>query len=274
MRRTGKRIALVPTMGFFHEGHLALMRKGRELCDDVVVSLFVNPTQFGPNEDFAAYPRDTERDLAMARQTGVDAVFMPGVSEMYPAGFQTYIDQEDLPHHLCGLSRPGHFRGVLTVVAKLFHIVRPHVAVFGRKDFQQLAIVRRMARDLDFDIEIYGLPTVREADGLAMSSRNARLSPKERKSALSLSRALSLCRQLAEKGEKRADRLIDEAAGEIRKHPGTSIDYIRISDPETLADISLLDGPALISLAVYLGDVRLIDHLLLDPKVDHDPHAP
>ncbi len=242
-----------------------MMRKGRELADALIVSLFVNPTQFGPDEDFASYPRDTERDLLMAEKTGVDAVFIPDASEMYPEGFQTYVDQEELPRHLCGLSRPGHFRGVLTVVVKLFNILRPNMAVFGEKDFQQLAVIRQMVRDLDLNIQIYGVPTVREADGLAMSSRNARLSPEQRKTALSLYQSLQEAKRCLSEGETRADRLIDAAAKVIRKHPETVIDYITICDPQTLADLFVVDRRALMALAVTIGDIRLIDHTMLAP---------
>ena len=266
MRQTGHTIALVPTMGFFHQGHLDLMREGRQLADDLVVSLFVNPTQFGPNEDYATYPRDTDRDLALAAETGVDAVFMPTAGEMYPEGFQTYVDQADLPNHLCGLSRPGHFRGVMTVVAKLFNIIRPHMAVFGEKDYQQLAVIRQMVKDLNFNIDIRGLPTVREADGLAMSSRNTRLGQQERKAALSLYQSLQAIHERVKNGEHRADRLIDAAAEIIRAYPGTFIDYIKISDPQTLEDVEVIDRRVLMALAVKVGDVRLIDHTLLDPN--------
>lgn len=241
------------------------MRKGRELADDLIVSLFVNPAQFGPNEDFASYPRDTERDLDLAEKTGVDAVFMPDADEMYPQGFQTYVDQEDLPGHLCGLSRPGHFRGVLTVVAKLFNIIRPHAAIFGQKDFQQLAIIRRMVRDLNFNIVIHGAPTVREADGLAMSSRNAKLAPGHREAATSLYRSLQAAKDRLAKGENRAAPLIDTARQVIEKYPEAAVDYIKISDPQTLADMAEVDRPALMALAVKIGDVRLIDHTLLEP---------
>lgn len=252
-------------MGFFHEGHLELMRKGRRLADDLVVSLFVNPTQFGPNEDFSTYPRKTERDLAMAEETGVDAVFMPDAKQMYPEGFQTYVDQSELPGHLCGLSRPGHFRGVLTVVAKLFNIINPDLAVFGEKDFQQLAIIRQMVRDLNFNIRIESVPTVREADGLAMSSRNARLENGQREAALSLYQALQAARDFFEKGENRAEPLIASAKAIIQEFPETSIDYIKICDAQTLTDTPLVDRPAVLALAVKVGEVRLIDHTMLSP---------
>lgn len=254
-------------MGFFHEGHLELMRKARSLADDLVVSLFVNPTQFGPNEDFAEYPRNTEQDLDRAEEEGVDAVFLPDAEEMYPEGFQTFIDQKHLPQHLCGLSRPGHFRGVLTVVAKLFHIISPDIAVFGEKDFQQLVIIRQMVRDLNFGIEIHGVPTVREADGLAMSSRNARLAPGERQAALSLYQSLQAARNLVQQGETRTEQIIAAAEAVITKHPEAAIDYITISDPQTLVEIDRMEQPALLALAVRIGEVRLIDHILLDPAL-------
>lgn len=240
------------------------MRKGRSLADDLVVSLFVNPAQFGPNEDFAEYPRNTEQDLVRAEEEGVDAVFLPDTKEMYPEGFQTFIDQKHLPRHLCGLSRPGHFRGVLTVVAKLFHIISPDIAVFGEKDFQQLAIIRQMVRDLNFGIEIYSVPTVREADGLAMSSRNARLAPAERQAALCLYQSLQAAHDLVQKGDTRTERIIAAAEAIIAKHPEATIDYITISDPQTLVEIDRMDRPALLALAVKIGKVRLIDHTLLD----------
>jgi pantoate--beta-alanine ligase len=261
-------------MGFFHEGHLALMRKGRAIADDLVVSLFVNPTQFGPGEDYETYPRDTERDLALAEETGVDAVFMPSPHEMYPEGFQTYVEQSDLPRHLCGMNRPGHFRGVMTVVAKLFNIVRPHMAVFGEKDFQQLIIIRQMVRDLNFDVEIYGESTVREADGLAMSSRNARLAPEHRKAAASLYQSLQEAKSRLAGGETRAQELTAAAAQIIRRHPEAEIDYITISDPQTLAELSAVDRPALMALAVKIGGVRLIDHIFFEPDNSHTGRPP
>ena len=196
IRQGGQTIALVPTMGFFHEGHLSLMRLGHQLADHVVVSIFVNPTQFGPGEDFEAYPRDLDRDTALAREQNVDTLFLPGADEMYPPGFQTYVRLEKLSLHLCGQSRPVHFAGVATVVTKLLHIVEPHIAIFGQKDFQQWVIIRQMARDLNMDVEIIGAPTVREPDGLAMSSRNTFLSAQQRQKALSLSAALTTARQM------------------------------------------------------------------------------
>ncbi len=260
MRMAGETLALVPTMGFFHEGHLMLMRAGKEHCDRLVVSLFVNPTQFGPNEDFEAYPRDTEGDLNKAEEVGADMVFMPSPAEMYPQGAQTSVVVKDLPNHLCGLSRPGHFDGVTTVVAKLFNIVKPHEAVFGQKDYQQLAVISRMVMDLDMDIQIIGVPTVREKDGLAMSSRNSYLSLEERKSALSLKKSLDLAERLFNEGEKNAQVVEDFVRSYILEHPYTEIDYIALCDPVTLDDVNTLSEGTLMALAVRVGKTRLIDN--------------
>jgi len=260
IRMGGESLALVPTMGFFHEGHLTLMRAGKDHCDRLVVSLFVNPTQFGPNEDFEAYPRDTEGDLNKAEKEGADMVFMPSPAEMYPQGAQTSVVVTDLPNHLCGLSRPGHFDGVTTVVAKLFHIVKPHVAVFGQKDYQQLAVISRMVMDLDMDIQIMGVPTVREADGLAMSSRNSYLSLEERKSALSLKKSLDLAERLFNEGEQNAQMVKDFVQSYILEHPYTEIDYIALCDPITLNDVNTLFEGTLMALAVRVGKTRLIDN--------------
>ncbi len=260
IRMGGKSLALVPTMGFLHEGHLTLMRVGKEHCDRLVVSLFVNPTQFGPNEDFEAYPRDTEGDLRKAEDVGADMVFMPSANGMYPQGAQTSVVVKDLPQHLCGLSRPGHFDGVTTVVAKLFHIVKPHVAVFGQKDYQQLAVISRMVMDLNMDIQIMGVPTVREKDGLAMSSRNSYLTSEERKSALSLKKSLDLAGRLFKEGEKNAQVIKDFVKSYILEHPHTKIDYIALCDPVTLEDVSTLSEGTLMALAVRVGKTRLIDN--------------
>jgi pantoate--beta-alanine ligase len=260
IRMGGESLALVPTMGFFHEGHLTLMRAGKEHCDRLVVSLFVNPTQFGPNEDFEAYPRDMEGDLKKAENAGADMVFMPSVNEMYPQGAQTSVVVKDLPQHLCGLSRPGHFDGVTTVVAKLFHIVKPHVAVFGQKDFQQLAVISRMVMDLNMDIQIMGVPTVREKDGLAMSSRNSYLTSEERASALSLKKSLDLAGRLFKEGERNAQVIKDFVKSYILEHPYTKIDYIALCDPVTLEDVSILSEGTLMALAVRVGKTRLIDN--------------
>lgn len=265
LRDQGKTIAFVPTMGFLHEGHLSLMRKGRELGDDLVISIYVNPTQFGPGEDLDAYPRDLDRDLALARKEGVDAVFTPDDNELYGEDYQTFVTLEELPNHLCGVSRPIHFRGVATVVSKLFNIVKPHLSVFGQKDYQQLIIIRQMVRDLNFDIEIVGAPIVREPDGLAMSSRNSYLTPAQRNSALSLYNALKKAQAFIESGTREAARIIDETSRFIESHPETNIDYISICDPATLADIQIVDRPALMALAVKVGKPRLIDNVMLSP---------
>ena len=252
-------------MGFFHEGHLSLMRKGRELSDDLVISIFVNPAQFGPQEDFEAYPRDLERDLQLAQEIGVDAVFTPDNLELYPEGFQTYIELEKLSNHLCGLSRPVFFKGVATVVAKLFNIVKPNVAIFGEKDYQQLTVIRRMVRDLNFNIKIVGGPTVRETDGLAMSSRNSYLTPKQRTSALTLYKSLVKAKDLLKNGVKDAGEIIQAATQLITSQPETRIDYISICDPEYLEDIKIIEKPALMALAVNVGRTRLIDNMILYP---------
>ena len=265
MRRQGKTIVFVPTMGFLHEGHLSLMREGKTHGDDLVVSIFVNPTQFAPGEDLEAYPRDLERDLDLIRKEGVDAVFVPDVHEIYGDRFQTYVELKKLPNHLCGNSRPVFFQGVATVVTKLFNIVKPHVAVFGQKDYQQLVIVRQMVRDLNLDIAVIGAPTVREPDGLAMSSRNTYLTPEQRVSALSLYQSLINAQALLESGVQDAAEIIDSATDLIRSHPDTEIDYIAVCDPETLVDVKTIDRPLRMALAVKVGKARLIDNMLLRP---------
>ena len=265
MRDLGKTIAFVPTMGFLHEGHLSLIRKGREFGDNLVVSIFVNPSQFSPEEDFESYPRNFDKDLKLLQKEGVDVIFSPNEDELYQDGFQTYVDLKNLPNHLCGISRPIFFRGVATVVAKLFNIVRPHIAIFGQKDYQQLVVIRRMALDMNFDIKIVGFPTVREHDGLAMSSRNTYLTPEQRINALSLYKSLNQSKKLVESGIKDAKRIIDTADTLIKSHPETVIDYIAICDPETLADMETIDRPALMALAVNVGKTRLIDNMMLNP---------
>ncbi|MGD2125972.1 MAG: pantoate--beta-alanine ligase [Desulfobacteraceae bacterium] len=263
LRLSGKTLALVPTMGFFHEGHLELMRVGKGLADILLISIFVNPTQFGPSEDFEAYPRDEEGDLSRAQEVGVDIAFVPPREEMYPDGFQTHVEVKKVTKHLCGLSRPGHFQGVTTVVAKLFHITKPHVAVFGQKDYQQLTVISRMVKDLNMDIEIVGVPTVRESDGLAMSSRNSYLTPEQRNSALSLKRSLDLAKNMVGQGEKSADKIREAIKELILSQPYTEIDYINLCDSVTLEDIETLKGETLLALAVRVGKTRLIDNCLL-----------
>jgi len=258
---SGKTIALVPTMGFFHEGHLSLMRLASRLCDLVVVSLFINPSQFGPNEDYEKYPRDFERDCAMTEKEGVSAVFAPESDSMYPSGFQTTVSVERLSTKLCGEHRPGHFQGVATVVCKLFNIVRPDCAVFGEKDFQQLAIIRQMALDLNMNVDIIGHPIVREADGLAMSSRNIYLDEQSRESGLCLSKAIDLSRKNVAAGVLDTKELIKNVRAFIDKHPGTEIDYISFVDNRTLKHVSRVDKDTLLALAVRVNNkVRLIDN--------------
>ena len=262
-RRDGVLIVLVPTMGFLHEGHVELLRVGRQKGDTLIMSLFVNPTQFGPQEDYQTYPSDTEGDLEKARSVGVDAVFMPTADEMYPDRSQTTVNVEEITQYLCGESRPGHFAGVTTAVAKLFNITKPHLAIFGEKDYQQLAVIKQMVRDLDMDIDILGVPTVREQDGLAMSSRNNYLSAEERVSALSLKKGLDLASTLVATGEKDAGKIKNSVRELILNHPFTEIDYITICDPEKLTDIERVDGPSLLALAVRVGKTRLIDNVIL-----------
>ena len=263
--RSGKTIAFVPTMGYLHEGHLSLMREGRKHGDALIISIFVNPAQFGPAEDFETHPRDLNRDVSLAESVGANIIFAPEAEAMYDKAYQTYIDLEALSRHLCGPSRPGHFRGVVTVVTKLFNIVKPHVAIFGEKDYQQLLIIRRMVHDLQFDIRIIGVPIVREADGLAMSSRNTHLSEDERRSALSLSMGLQQARDSVAQGVKDARQLVCGASELIRSYPYTKIDYVTLCHPETLEDVDRVEGPTLMALAVWVGKTRLIDNAILRP---------
>lgn len=262
IRRAGKTIALVPTMGYLHDGHASLLREGRARADFLVTSIFVNPTQFGPNEDYQSYPRSLERDCSVAEAAGVDVVFAPQPSAMYPEGYQTFVNVEQLTLPLCGADRPGHFRGVTTVVAKLFNIVMPHVALFGKKDFQQLAVIRRMVADLNMDITLIGMPIVREADGLALSSRNAYLSPDERGRALCLNRALRATRALFADGERSAAVLRSKAVG-IINDAAASIDYVEFRHSETLEEVATVDRNTLVALAVRIGSTRLIDNCIL-----------
>lgn len=266
-RQNGKRIVMVPTMGCLHEGHLSLMREGRKRGDLLVASIFVNPTQFGPKEDFAAYPRDLKRDAALAAEAGVDILFHPTPESMYPNGYKTYVNVEGLTKTLCGESRPGHFRGVTTVVCKLFNIVQPHLALFGRKDFQQLTVLRRMVSDLNLPIEVVGMPTVRERDGLAMSSRNVFLSPEERKQALALVDALRQARTAANHGEKHTRRLVGLVRERIGREPDAQIDYVKICDGDTLENVDRVDENSVLLLAVRIGKTRLIDNNYLFEEV-------
>jgi len=264
-RRAGKRVALVPTMGALHDGHLTLVREARRHADRVVVSIFVNPMQFNRRDDFERYPRPIDDDLARCAQAGVDAVYAPNAAAMYPEGFNSGVEVTKLTEPLCGASRPGHFRGVTTVVTKLFHAVRPDAAVFGEKDFQQLAVIRRMTADLDFGIAIVGVATVREADGLAMSSRNRLLSPAERIAARCVPAALDAASAIVARGETSAKAVLAAAATVIAAEPQARVDYCDARDPETLVEVEAVTGPTLLALAVWVGSVRLIDNRVLVP---------
>ena len=263
-RAGGARIGLVPTMGYLHEGHVSLVRIARERgCGAVAATIFVNPAQFGPGEDYGKYPRDEARDLAMLSEAGASAVYLPGVPDMYPEGFQTYVEVTGASQGLCGASRPGHFRGVATVVAKLFLAAKPHVAVFGEKDFQQLAVIRAMARDLDFGIEIVGAPIVREPDGLAMSSRNAYLKGDDRIAARCLSRGLFRARALFDGGERDAGTLVAAAREEIAGEPLAKLEYAEGRDPRTLAPLEGRVDAIAVVVAAKVGPARLIDNITL-----------
>ncbi|GAB4166942.1 MAG: pantoate--beta-alanine ligase [Geothermobacteraceae bacterium] len=261
LREAGKCIAFVPTMGWLHEGHLSLLREGRRRGDVLVLSIFVNPTQFGENEDFDSYPRDLDRDAALAESVGVDLIFAPEAADMYPRGYRTFVDVTGpMTEVLCGASRPGHFRGVTTVVTKLFTIVQPHVALFGQKDFQQLAVIRRMTGDLNLPVEVVGMPIVRETDGLAMSSRNVYLTDDQRRQALALSRSLDLARELVAAGERDSARIITEVRSLIEAEPETRIDYVNICHQDSLQDQPEVDADSVLLLAVFVGQTRLIDN--------------
>ncbi len=267
-RREGKGVGLVPTMGYFHDGHLTLMRRARQQCGFVVVSLFVNPLQFGPAEDFGRYPRDLQRDSRLAESTGVDLLFVPAVDEMYPPGFDCHVEPGGVAGVLCGRSRPGHFRGVATVVTKLFNIVQPDLAFFGEKDYQQVVVIRRMVEDLNIPVTVVRVPTVREPDGLAMSSRNVYLSPDERRAALALSRGLRLALDAALSGERDPRVLRDIARDCIAREPLARIDYVEIRHPVTLGDTSDLREGGVLAVAVYFGRTRLIDNISIPPARD------
>ncbi|MFW6118215.1 MAG: pantoate--beta-alanine ligase [Chloroflexota bacterium] len=257
-------VGFVPTMGYLHEGHLALVKQARIENSAVIVSIYVNPTQFGYGEDFGAYPRALSRDLELLSERGVDIVFVPSDGQMYSPEFSTWVDVENVSERLEGASRPGHFRGVATVVAKLFNIVQPTKAYFGQKDAQQVVVIKRMAADLNMAIEIVVVPTVRESDGLAMSSRNMYLSPEERQAATILFRALTLARQLRLGGEKDAEKIRRQMTSLIQKEPLAKTDYVSIADTETLEELNSIDRPALASLAVRIGKTRLIDNMPLE----------
>jgi len=257
-------VGFVPTMGYLHEGHLALVQQALAENEAVVVSIFVNPAQFGPREDFTRYPRDTERDLALLDKEKVDFVFMPSAEEIYPDEFGSWVEVEKVTDRLEGAVRPGHFKGVSTVVAKLFNIVEPTRAYFGQKDAQQVIVIKKMVADLNMNLEVVVAPTVRESDGLAMSSRNTYLNPEERKAALVLWKSLNLARQIWREGEHKADSSRQKMIDFIQKEPLAKIDYVSIADPETLEELVEIEQPALVSLAVHIGKTRLIDNIILD----------
>jgi len=265
LRAAGKMIAFVPTMGYLHEGHLSLLREGRRRGDVLVLSIFVNPAQFGQGEDFTSYPRDLSRDAELAEKAGTDILFAPEAGDMYPRGYATYVDVEGLTETLCGAARPGHFRGVTTVVSKLFGIVQPHVALFGEKDFQQLTVIRRMTEDLNLPVRIVGQPIVREADGLALSSRNVNLSTEQRQQALVLSQVLARGRQLVAEGATEVDALLGELQEMIVAQPEARLDYLEVCHRSTLQRQQQVDADSMLLLAVFVGETRLIDNGLLHP---------
>jgi pantoate--beta-alanine ligase len=263
-RREDRTIGFVPTMGYLHEGHLSLVRAAREECDVVVVSIFVNPTQFAPGEDFDKYPRDMQRDRRLAEKEGVDVVFAPSAGEMYPDGHVTYVEVTGpLAEGMCGRSRPGHFRGVATIVAKLFDVVQPHVSYFGQKDAQQIAVIKRMVKDLNMDVEIREMPIVREEDGLAMSSRNAYLSKEERQQALGLFRSLERAKEMVADGELSTDRIKREIRKMLEAGQDVRVDYIEIVDAQTLAPLGAVKDNTLIAVAAFAGGTRLIDNVVI-----------
>jgi len=264
LRVEGKVIAFVPTMGYLHEGHLSLMREGRKRADVLVVSIFVNPTQFGPKEDLNKYPRDLDRDIKLMDTVGVDVVFYPSAEEMYPVGYETFVNLDEVTKYLCGASRPNHFRGVSTVCAKLFNCVLPHLAIFGRKDYQQLKVIEKMVRDLNMDVGIIGMPIARESDGLAMSSRNSYLDSGERRAGLCLYKAIVGVRELFDNGERRVGALLDRAVGIIMNEELARIDYVKIAHPENLTDlIGVVWDKAMLAMAINIGNTRLIDNTVL-----------
>jgi pantoate--beta-alanine ligase len=266
-RKNSQRLGLVPTMGALHEGHLSLVRAARDKSDIVAVSIFVNPTQFGPKEDFAKYPRNLESDSNMLDREHADVIFAPSVGDMYPAGAITWVTVEGLSDRLCGKSRPRHFRGVTTVVSKLFHIIEPDAAFFGQKDAAQVAIIRRMVRDLNMPVEIEVGAIVRESDGLALSSRNAYLDPQERKSALVLHRSLQEAQKLFERGERNSEKLLAAGKQKFSDEPGVRLDYFEIVDPDSLEAETTISNRALIAVAAFIGNTRLIDNIIVDPHI-------
>lgn len=263
-RKEGKQVGLVPTMGYLHQGHLSLAKAAKLDCDIVVMSIFVNPTQFGPNEDYEAYPRDLSHDQALAESVGVDYLFAPQPNDMYPKGYSTFVNVEGVTDHLCGAKRPGHFRGVATVVSKLFHIVQPEKAYFGQKDGQQVAVLRRMVRDLNMPVEIIARPIVREGDGVALSSRNVYLTDQQRQQAVVLSQGLAQARELFIQGERDSEALKKVVTDVIASAPLAKIDYVELVDGDTMASIDRITGKAMLAVAVYFGNTRLIDNLILE----------
>ncbi len=262
-RQSGKTIGFVPTMGYLHEGHVSLIKLMRQKCDVLVVSIFVNPAQFGPNEDFEAYPRDFQRDEELCKEEKVDIIFYPDAEQMYRKPYLTYINVEKITEIMCGISRPGHFQGVTTVVGKLFNIVKPHYAIFGEKDYQQAVVIKQMVKNLNFDVEILTGPIIREKDGLAMSSRNKYLSEKDRKKALILSKSLQVAKNLYEEGISSPGMVKMQMEQYIRNEEGVVVDYIAIVDSEDLKPVKQIDKNTLIALAAYVGDTRLIDNIVI-----------
>ena len=262
-KKAGKTIGFVPTMGYLHQGHLSLMRRARTENSLLIISIFVNPAQFGEGEDYNEYPRDLRRDKKLARELGTDLIFAPSVRQMYPRGYSTFVQEEKLSKHLCGLSRPAFFRGVTTVVAKLFNIVNPTRAYFGQKDFQQLVIIKRMVKDLNLNVKIISLPLIREKDGLALSSRNSYLNRKERKSSLVLHQSLKKAKKLVESGERDSRKIVNQMKRIIREEKLAKIDYLKICDPQTLEDVEKIEGRTLVALAVWIGKTRLIDNMVI-----------
>jgi len=263
--KRGRRIALVPTMGYFHEGHAMLMREARAQCDRLVVSIFVNPLQFGQGEDFAQYPRDMRRDLAIAKECRVNVIFSPSSEELYPGGYSTFVEEERLSRKLCGPFRPGHFRGVATIVAKLFNIVRPHSAYFGQKDAQQSAMIRKMVADLNYPIHVVVMPTIREKSGLACSSRNKYLNPREKKEAAILYRSLEKAQEMVCAGVRSVQAILGAVRGSITTAPLVRIEYLEAVNPDTLERVAAVDQKTLLAVAARVGGTRLIDNIILEP---------
>ncbi len=262
LKKKNKVIGFVPTMGYLHDGHIRLINEAQKISDVVVVSIFVNPTQFGPNEDYEKYPRDERRDLKLCRNHNVDYVFIPSVNEIYPEGYETYVELTKTPNHLCGLSRPGHFRGVATILVKLFNIVKPDIAFFGLKDFQQTVVVKKLVSDLNITMRIKTVETVRDVDGLALSSRNKYLSEEERKKALTIPRSLIMAKEMIESGERSCEK-IKEAMKKLLEENGLKVDYAEIVDSDTLEELKEVRFPCAIAVAVFVGQTRLIDNIVI-----------